>query len=109
MIQSCHDRPAGRRRRAAPTGVALLLAAGSLGWWGRGGPLTYGGVMLAVALAYAVYAALDRSRLLAVFVACAAAVAVVLLLLQPAAAYAIGAASVGGMAVALGLSRLTRP
>jgi len=99
-----HD-AAGVSRRPWPylaVGLALAIIAWTLGWAGRGGPLATGGVLLAIGLAYAAFALLERSRLLAAFAAFTVVLAAALAAVQPAHPFEIAMGLAGATAIALG-------
>jgi len=96
---------AGVSRRPWPylaVGLALAIIAWTLGWAGRGGPLATGGVLLAIGLAYAAFALLERSRLLAAFAAFTVVLAAALAAVQPAHPFEIAMGLAGATAIALG-------
>jgi len=97
----------GEGRAHVAAGVALLVAASAVGWLGHGEPLGYAAVTLVIGAGYAVFAYLDRSRVMAGFAALLAASAV-LFLVAPAHAYAIWAGVMGGSAVLVGLFEASR-
>ncbi len=88
---------------SAVVGLGLLVVSEGLGWWGRGGPLTYAGVLLIVEMAYAAFSCFERSLPLAAFAAASVVAAIVLAVALPAHAYELASGLLGATAVVLGL------
>lgn len=85
------------------TGAGIAVAAAALGLLGHNRPVGYAGPLLAVGLGYAVFAALERSRIAFLFAALVVGAAFALWLAQPREGASLAMAAFGAGAILLGV------